>query len=81
MLAKTHGQNARLYNPLPIPSLSWMDVSKDLIMGLLLVQMHMDSVMVVVDQFSKMAYFIACAKTFDAIRIAHLYFIEIMCLH
>jgi len=32
---------------------------------------------VVVDQFSKMAYFIACNKTNDATNIVELYFKEV----
>lgn len=34
--------------------------------------------MVMVDHFLKMAHFVACAKTFDATRIADLYIQEIV---
>lgn len=37
--------------------------------------------MVVVDQFSKMAHFISCHTTNDAVQTANLYFKEIVCLH
>ena len=37
-----------------------------------------DLILVVVDHFSKMAYFLPCSKTFDASKIAKLYFDEIV---
>ncbi|KAJ9547218.1 hypothetical protein OSB04_019761 [Centaurea solstitialis] len=37
--------------------------------------------MVVVDRFSKMAHFVACHTTFDAVQIATLYFKKIVRLH
>nr|GEU43684.1 reverse transcriptase [Tanacetum cinerariifolium] len=40
-----------------------------------------DSIMVVVDRFSKMAHFVACHTTYAAFQIASLYFKEIVRLH
>nr|GEW13256.1 hypothetical protein [Tanacetum cinerariifolium] len=72
---------SRLVYAIPVLVAPWEDVSHDFITGLPRTQRQKDSVMVVVDRFSKMAHFVSCYTTNDAIHIANLYFREIVRLH
>ena len=60
MMAKTHGNKAGLYTPLPIPNMPWEEVSLDFMLGLPRTKRNKDSIMVVIDRFSKMAHFVPC---------------------
>ena len=49
----------------------------DFVLGVPRTLKRHDSIMVVIDRFSKITYFISCSKMLDASKVAQLYFDEV----
>jgi transposase InsO family protein len=67
--------------PLKIPQWKWEEISIDFIVGLPTTQFGYDSIWVIIDGFSKVAYFIPVKTTYKGAKLAKLYIARIVCLH
>ena len=80
-IGKLTRQNSSQYLLLPVPESPWQEVSLDFVLGLPRTRRQLDTILVVVDRFSKMAHFIACSRTTDAAHTTRLLFNEVVRLH
>ena len=69
------------FTPIVVLEKPWTNISMDFVLGLPKTSKGFDSIFVVVDRFSKMGHFIPCKKTFDVLKIADIFFKEIVRLH
>ena len=66
---------------LSIPTQHLADISMNFVLGLSYTQRSMDSIVVTVDWFLKMAHFIACIETIDVLIVARIFFKKVYKLH
>ena len=78
---KGHAQNTSLYMALLVLENIWLDLSMDLVLRLLRTRTSLDSILVMVDRFSKMAHFITCKKTKNTASVVYFFFRKVVCLH
>jgi hypothetical protein len=76
-----HQRPAGLLQPLKIPEWKWEEITMDFIVGLPRTQKGYNSIWVVVDRLTKVAYFIPVNTTYSGARLVELYISRIICLH
>jgi hypothetical protein len=70
-----------LLQPLQVPQWKWEEIAMDFIMGLSRTRSGYDSIWVIVDRLTKVAYFILVKTTYSRLQLAELYMSSTICLH
>ncbi|WVZ70434.1 hypothetical protein U9M48_019105 [Paspalum notatum var. saurae] len=76
-----HQRPAGLLQQLKVPEWKWEEITMDFIVGLPRTQKGYNSIWVVVDRLTKVAYFIPVNTTYSGAKLAELYISRIVCLH
>jgi hypothetical protein len=76
-----HMRPTRLLQPLNIPGCKWEYINMDFIVGLPLSACKFDSILVIVDRFTKFAHFILVHTNYMAEKYTELYIVRMLCLH
>jgi hypothetical protein len=71
---------AGLLLPLPVPPRPWHSIAMDMITDLPAIN-GFDSILVVIDRFTKLGHFLPCVKTMNSNQLAELFLKEIIRLH
>lgn len=66
---------------MPVPIGLWINMSMDFILGFPRTVKGNNLIFVIVDHFSRMAYFVGCQKTNDVSLTTNMFFKEVVCLH
>src|SRR5207247_901585 len=81
LIKADHLKSAGQLQPLAIPSWKWEDIHMHFIVGLPRTQKGYDSIWVIVDRLTKIAYFIPVKTAYPTKTYAELYISRIVCLH
>ncbi|WVZ80826.1 hypothetical protein U9M48_028273 [Paspalum notatum var. saurae] len=76
-----HLKPAGMLQPLVVPAWKWEDIHMDFIVGLPHTQKGYDSIWVIIDRFTKSAYFIPVKNRYHAQNCAEIYVSRIVSLH
>ena len=76
-----HQHPAGLLQPHSIPEWKWDTISIDFITGLPITTHRHDAIMVVVDQFTKVAHFFPVRSSYNAATVAKIYMEQVVKLH
>jgi hypothetical protein len=76
-----HQCPAQLLQPLKVSEWKWEEISMDFIMGLPRTQKGYDSIWVIIDRLTKVAYFIPIKTMYTGPQLAELYILRIVCFH
>jgi hypothetical protein len=76
-----HQRPAGLLQLLQVREWKWEDIAMDFIVDLPRIQSGYDSIWVIVDRLTKVAYFIPVKTTYSGPQLAELYMLRIVCLH
>jgi hypothetical protein len=77
--SKGHKQGVNL-KPLPIPALPWEDIAYDFVVKLPKSSGY-DSILTVIDRFSRQAHFVPCMESTNAEQLADIFTREVWKLH
>jgi hypothetical protein len=72
---------AGLLQPIKVPEWKWKEIGMDFIVGLPHTRDGYDSIWVIVDRLTKVAYFIPVKTTYSGAQLAELYMSRIVCLY
>ena len=76
-----HQRPSGLLQPLEIPDWKWEHITMDFVVGLPRTQKGHDTIWVIVDRLTKLAYFLAMNVKYSLSKLAQVYIEEIVRLH